>query len=134
VAELSASPDPELSPAAPTPTSAPAPIGRGRYVVQPGDTVLSIAERQGLHPATLASVNDLVDPDLLQPGEELVVPATDGLVHVVQPGETLRAIAERYDVDIEAIVSANDLASPDQIAVGLRLLVPGASPQSVPPG
>ncbi len=96
--------------------------------------MLSIAERQGLHPATLASVNDLIDPDLLQPGQELLVPLTDGLVHVVKPGETLRAIAERYYVDIAAIVSANDLPSPDRIAVGLRLFVPGASPLSGAPG
>ena len=109
------------------PAAAPAASGARRYVVQPGDTVQSIAQRQGLRPATLASVNDLVDPDLLQPGRELLVPAGDGLVHVVQPGETVRTIAEQYGVDQRAIISANDLAAPDEIDVGQRLFVPGAT-------
>jgi len=99
---------------------------------QPGDTLQSIADGQGLRPATLASVNDLADPDLLQPGRELLVPATDGLVHVVQADETLRAIAARYGGDLEAIIAANRLADPDRIAVGLRLFIPTAAPASVP--
>jgi LysM repeat protein len=109
------------------PTVVTATIGARRYLVQPGDTLQSIAQRQGLHPQTLVSVNDLTDPDLLQPGRELLVPATDGFMHVVEPGETLRAIAERYGVDIRTIVSTNNLASPDRITVGLRLFVPSVS-------
>jgi LysM repeat protein len=133
IAERSAKPGSELSPAEPMGASAAAFAGHHRYVVQPGDTVQSIAERQGVRATTLASVNDLVDPDLLQPGRELLVPVTDGLVHVVHDGENLRAIAERYGVDVDAIVSVNDLATPDQIAVGLRLFVPSASPVSPRP-
>ncbi|HEY2595826.1 MAG TPA: LysM peptidoglycan-binding domain-containing protein, partial [Chloroflexota bacterium] len=41
-----------------------------RYVVQPGDSLESIAAQSGLSPATLASVNQLDNPDLLQPGNE----------------------------------------------------------------
>jgi len=82
---------------APPATPASIPVdGPRRYVVQPGDSVESIAARIGLRPDTLASVNDLENPDLLQPGRELVVPVTDGVIHIVQPGETLRLIADRY--------------------------------------
>jgi LysM repeat protein len=97
-----------------------------RYLVRPGDSLESIAGRNGVSAVTLASVNDLDDPDLLQPGLELVVPTTDGVVHIVERGETLRTIAERFDVDIATLVSANDLPDPDHIAVGLRLFIPGA--------
>jgi LysM repeat protein len=95
-----------------------------RYTVQPGDSLQSIAARNGLHAATLAAVNDIDDPDLLQPGRTLVVPDSDGLVHVVQQGETLRSIADRYDLDIATLVSANKLSDPDRIADGLRLFIP----------
>jgi LysM repeat protein len=95
-----------------------------RYVVQPGDSIGSIAARNGLQPATLASVNDLDDPDVLQPGRELTLPATDGVMHVVQPGETLRQIADEYNVDLATIVAANDLSDPDNIPAGLRLFIP----------
>jgi LysM repeat protein len=95
-----------------------------RYVVQPGDSLQSVAARNGLRPDTLASVNQLDQPDLLQPGSSLLVPAMDGVVHVVEPGETLRAIATRYDVDVDHIISANELEDPDHIVVGLRLFIP----------
>jgi LysM repeat protein len=108
-------------------TAALTPAAPLRYVVQPGDTLRSIAERHGLRAATLASVNGLVDPDVVQAGRELLVPATDGLVHVVQPGETLQAIADRYAVDLAAIVTANALADPEGIAIGLRLFIPTAN-------
>jgi LysM repeat protein len=102
-------------------TTNPGPL---RYTVQPGDSLQSIAARNGLRPATLAAVNDVNDPDLLQPGRLLLVPASDGLVHIVERGETLRAIAERYGLDVATLVSANNLADPDRIAVGLRLFIP----------
>jgi LysM repeat protein len=96
-----------------------------RYVVQPGDTLETIAARTGLSPATLASVNQLDDPDLLQPGHELEIPSTDGVLHVVAPGETLRSIAQQYNVDVTTVVAANELADPDHIVAGLRLFIPG---------
>jgi LysM repeat protein len=102
-------------------TALPRPI---RYVVQPGDSLQSVAARNGLRPATLASLNQLDQPDLLQPGSSLLVPATDGVVHVVEPGETLRAIAAQYGVDVDRIISANQLEDPDHIQVGLRLFIP----------
>ena len=101
-----------------------APTRAATYVVQPGDNLQSIAARNGLRPATLASLNELDQPDLLQPGRSLMVPPTDGVVHVVEPGETLRTIAGRYGVDVGRIVSANELEDPDQIPVGLRLFIP----------
>src|SRR5438477_1162061 len=82
---------------------------RRRYVVQPGDSLESIAARNGLRPDTLVSVNELENPDLLQPGRELVVPLTDGIAHIVQPGETLQLIADRYHVDVASLITANDL-------------------------
>src|SRR5262249_18195483 len=54
----------------------PIPAG-GRYVVQPGETLFSIARRFGLSAAELAAWNGLADPDLLAQGQEitLVAPA-----------------------------------------------------------
>ena len=109
----------------PVATAVPQAAAPRRYVVQPGDSLETIAARAGLSPATLASVNELDDPDLLQPGHELEIPTTDGVLHVVAPGETLRSIAQQYSVDVSALVAANQLTDPDHIAAGLRLFVPG---------
>jgi LysM repeat protein len=120
-----------LTPAAPAAAtvetrSAPASAGgrATRYIVQPGDSLQSIAARNHLSPATLVSVNDLEDPDILQPGLELIIPSTDGFVHVVESGETLRSIADQYGIQTSALIAANALSAPDNITVGLRLFVP----------
>jgi len=134
--EVDARGPPENAPAGPTPTAiatlatssgeATKPSRAVRYTVQSGDTLQSIAARNGLQPATLIAINDVDDPDVLQPGRTLVVPASDGLVHVVEPGETLRDIAAEYGLDVATLVDANNLSDPDQIAVGLRLFIPRA--------
>jgi LysM repeat protein len=118
-------PDAGATVAQPAATAAAAQGAPRRYVVQPGDSLESIAARSGLSPTTLASVNQLDDPDLLQPGSQLEIPTTDGVLHVVQPGETLRSIAQDYAVDVTAVVAANGLTDPDHIAAGLRLFIPG---------
>src|SRR5215472_1705748 len=117
-------PNAAVSGAQPAATVAAASAPR-RYVVQPGDSLESIAARSGLSPTTLASVNQLDDPDLLQPGSQLEIPTTDGVLHVVEPGETLRSIAQDYAVDVNTVVAANRLTDPDHIAAGLRLFIPG---------
>jgi LysM repeat protein len=98
-----------------------------RYVVQAGDSLRSIAERNGLRPTTLASINELEDPNLLQPGRELLVPASDGFLHVVRRGETLRVLSERYHVDLAILAAVNNLSDPDRLEDGFHLFVPDRS-------
>jgi rare lipoprotein A len=53
----------------------PAPPAPSRYTVQPGDTLTAIAKKLGYdNPGTLARVNRLQDPDLLQVGQVLTLP------------------------------------------------------------
>ncbi len=64
----------------PTPTAAPTPAVTPTatlfprfYVVQPGDTLWSIARAFGTDIETLVQLNELEDPNLLRVGQELVV-------------------------------------------------------------
>jgi len=76
---------------------------------------------------TLVAANALRDPDLLRPGQQLLVPSVDGVLHTVALGDTLRLIAQRYGVELSALIDANDLgATPDVLTVGRVLIVPGA--------
>jgi LysM repeat protein len=95
------------------------------HVVEAGETVALIAGQYGLSPHTIVAVNDLVDPNVLRIGEELVIPPTEGLPHTVRTGETVRGIADAYGVELDAIVRANDLADPDRVSIDTRLFVPG---------
>ncbi|NLE77332.1 MAG: LysM peptidoglycan-binding domain-containing protein [Chloroflexi bacterium] len=60
-----------LGPATPTPT--PLPTEAVRYVVQPGDTLLSIAADYGASMQVLMTVNEIEDPALLRAGQEMII-------------------------------------------------------------
>jgi len=62
---------PEATPEA---TPSPTPI-RGTYEVQAGDTLSGIADQFGVDLETLAEANDIADPDLIYPGQVLIIPA-----------------------------------------------------------
>ena len=107
------------------------------YVVQEGDTAASIAARYGLQLETLLWNNSELrtDPDLLLIGEELTIPARDGILYTVMMGDTLLDVADIYQTDVESIVglSSNEVADPDSVREGVVLLLPGAVPPPPPP-
>lgn len=114
--------------AAVAPTPAPAPYKV--YVVQEGDTVASIAAREGVSAEYIIANNaEIGDGDFLALGQSLIIPAGDGILHDVKFGETLSDIAARYDVDVESIISfaGNGIADPNAITEHARVFVPGAA-------
>lgn len=51
------------------------PAASDTYIVLPGDTLWSIAESFGLSVDTLIEINQLVQPELIQPGDRLIISA-----------------------------------------------------------
>lgn len=118
------------------------------HVVVAGDRLDSIATTYNVTMDAILTANPEVDPDLLQIGQQLLVPgattvgptptaapdvrprtapAPDELIrHVVAEGERLVGLAQQYGVPVEHIVAYNQLTD-DRIFVGQRLLVPPAS-------
>jgi LysM repeat protein len=121
------------APVTSTVVPAPTPSPRVHYhTVAPGETVRAVAERYSISVATVVAANDLEDPDLVREGQELRVPAVDGVLHTLQPGETVREVAERYGVATGEVVEANGLTeNPDVVAAGTLLVVPGV-PEAAP--
>jgi flagellum-specific peptidoglycan hydrolase FlgJ len=95
------------------------------YVVEPGDSVRTIAHQFGVSNETIIWENDLTDPDTLQVGQELHILPFSGLIHEVRPGDTLASVANAYEARIQDVVSANRLTEPFVIVVGQKLAVPG---------
>ena len=62
-----------IAPPAATAT-APAAAGGKKYVVQSGDTLSGIAEQFGVTIQRIIDANSLQNPDLLLPGQELIIP------------------------------------------------------------
>lgn len=72
------SPSPAVIPTdTPAPTATPAPSPTPTiYVVQPADTLLGIALKFGVTVAALQQTNGIINPQSLQIGQELIIPAS----------------------------------------------------------
>jgi len=107
----------------------------GVYVVRKGDTLLKIAQRNGVSVAAIQQANGLRG-SIIYVGQRLKLPsgdaAADGgqaadkpVVHVVRRGETLAQIAQRYGVPASQIAKLNGIKNASLIRVGQNLLISG---------
>jgi LysM repeat protein len=97
------------------------------YTVKRGDTLSEIARDHNVSLSDVIELNELSNPDLIHPGETILIPGVDGSVeqvHVVDKGETLNEIASAYGASASAIASANSLANPNLILPGQEVLIP----------
>jgi murein DD-endopeptidase MepM/ murein hydrolase activator NlpD len=105
------------------------------YVVQPGDTLASIALRYGLTTADLARANGLINPNLIYVGLQLTIPASAEAapatvvkrLHPVQPDETLLGIALKYGTTVRSLMEANRLDRAGVMIPGQQLIIPAAA-------
>lgn len=65
------------------------------HVVQPGDSVYSIARQYGASPQRIISDNNIVNPQVLVVGQALII-LIPAVVYTVRPGDTLASIAASY--------------------------------------
>lgn len=115
------------------------------YTVVKGDTLAKIAAKFGVTQESIVSLNNLSNPNLLTPGQQLKVgaasptgSASSGLTegssgsakastYTVRAGDTLMSIAQKLGVARKDLQTLNNIANPDQIYVGQVLRVPGAA-------
>lgn len=104
------------------------------HIVQPGETLGSIALRYGVSMWDIAQANGIANPNYIYVGQRLVIPKpqSGARVHVVQYGETLLGIALRHGVSAWDIAQANGISNLNYIYVGQRLAIPGAAPTPRP--
>ncbi|MFC1959643.1 LysM peptidoglycan-binding domain-containing protein [Chloroflexota bacterium] len=69
-------PDGSVTPVPPIATPDPNPPSTCNYTVQPGDTLYRIAIQHGTTVATLASYNNIANPNVIYVGQNLIVPCT----------------------------------------------------------
>lgn len=94
------------------------------YVVQQGDTPISIAATHGITTNSLLWANSLNAYSIIRPGDELTIPPVSGVIHRVKSGETVGWIASHYDATSEDIIAFNDLPANGSISIGQKLIVP----------
>lgn len=101
------------------------------YIVQRGDSLIRIAQRYGLPYGALVRANDLPNPNLIRPGQQLCIPpggqlptVGDYVLYTVQRGDTLSSIARQYNTSVQTLVQINGIANANLIRVGQVLRVP----------
>ena len=105
----------------------------GTYVVQPGDTLLRIAARNGVSVSQLARANGLRWNSWIYAGQRLVIPGdtagstqpSGATTYIVRRGDTLARIAARYGVGVSRLARANGLRWNSWAYAGQRLAIPG---------
>jgi murein DD-endopeptidase MepM/ murein hydrolase activator NlpD len=99
------------------------------YVIQPGDSLGTIAVRFGVDLNDLISFNNISDPDQISPGDVLSIPGLAGITGIIQSiplnfGDTLKGLSIIYNIPIEQIINLNHITSPTELFAGSELLIP----------
>jgi LysM repeat protein len=108
------------------------------YIVQPGDTLSSIALRFGVLLADLQAANGISDPNqIIKVGDRLVIPGLEGIEGVLTTqqvpfGETLRSLSLRYQVSEAVLARLNHITNPQELYAGSSLVVPQKDEAPVP--
>lgn len=99
------------------------------YIVQPGDTMSSIANRFNIPLNDLLAANPTIDPNLLAQGQQVLIPGLEGITgildtEVIRLGDTLRSLSRRTQVTDANLIKLNRLVSPTELYVGISIIVP----------
>lgn len=95
------------------------------YTTQPGDTLRSIAQENGITVQTLVDANKLAAGTAVKPGWDLVILPTDGVLYTANANDTLPDIAKKFSGNLETIISYNGLGGAEDIEAGQVIIVPG---------
>lgn len=101
------------------------------YVVQPGDTVRSLAYRFKVYDSSLLDANPFIqDPNRLYVGQILCIPIRkcplNSFAYLVKPEDTIYKLAELFSISIQEILSFNPSLNPNNLPIGQSICIPEA--------
>ena len=95
------------------------------YVVQKGDSLYSIANKNNITVDELKKINNLTS-NMLSVGQVLKLPMQDKVeeiaMYTVQKGDSLYSIAKKFGITVDEIKSLNNLTS-NNLAIGEQLMI-----------
>lgn len=101
------------------------------YVVQPGDTLNSIATRFGTNLVGLLELNPTLRLRTLTEGMSLCVPRVperppciNGAYYIIREGDSFYNLAQRYEMPLNLLLEANPEANPYDLKVGQEICIP----------
>lgn len=103
-------------------------LNENYYIVQKGDSLWSIANKNGISVDKLKDINNL-SSNLLNIGQKLLIKDTSssediGVYYTVSSGDTLYGIAKEYGLSVDELKNMNNLTN-NNLSIGQKLLVSG---------
>jgi murein DD-endopeptidase MepM/ murein hydrolase activator NlpD len=110
----------------PTPTT---PVSGPIYIVQSGDNLTSIANRFGITTDELIAANQIIDPNQLKIGDELIIPGLEGVsgylvTETVGFGNSLKQFSIKNQIPVTKLIQLNHITSPAELYAGVNLIIP----------
>lgn len=99
------------------------------YIVQSGDSLLSIASRFNVSMTDLMSANALADANALFAGQQLVIPGLPGVSGILETqdvsmGDSLRGLLRETRAPLDLLMRVNRLISPSELFAGSKIILP----------
>jgi len=99
------------------------------YIVQPGDSLSSIAARFSVSLQDLMSANQITNPNLLAAGQHLVIPGLAGVTgtlstDVINFGDSYRSLSRQTQIPDDLFKKLNHIVSPSEFYVGATMIIP----------
>jgi uncharacterized protein YkwD len=101
------------------------------YTVEEGDTPLAIAQEFEVPVELLLAANEIIDPTLLQIGQQLLIPPSEGLTQGVPiilydlgDGDTLLGLASKFGSSVKDILAVNPNLIPSSLEQGMTVAIP----------
>jgi murein DD-endopeptidase MepM/ murein hydrolase activator NlpD len=99
------------------------------YIVQPGDSLSSIAVFFSINLADLMFANGITDANQLDAGQQLIIPGLDGITGIINTeiinfGDSFHSLTRRTQVPLNMFKKLNHIVSPSEFYVGVNMIVP----------
>ncbi|MBS4210767.1 glycoside hydrolase family 18 protein [Bacillus sp. FJAT-50079] len=93
------------------------------HVVQPNETVTSIASRYSVTASLITEANELPNPNQLVVGQALVIPIV-GSFYWVKSGDSLWSISRQFGISYVELARINGIPANQPLQIGMRLYIP----------
>jgi murein DD-endopeptidase MepM/ murein hydrolase activator NlpD len=108
-----------------TPTPPPGPV----YIIQPGDSLSSIASQFGVSLNDLMTANSITDANNIAAGAQVIIPGLQGISGILNTepigyGDTLSSLSRRNQVDEDFLRKLNHITSPSELYAGVPVVLP----------
>lgn len=113
------------------------------YIVQRGDSLWTIANKNNITVDELKKTNNLTD-NTLTIGQVLIIPSSNNqtppsednnvgyeTTYIVKRGDSLWSIANNYGITVKQLKEANDISN-NMLTVGQELIIPVSLPNNTP--